>query len=57
MMELTDRQAERGVLDQLVVAVRAGQSRTLVIRGEPYVKSNSFNRRIAAKILNALNPS
>jgi DNA-binding CsgD family transcriptional regulator len=37
MMELTDRQAERGVLDQLVVAVRAGQSRTLVIRGEPGV--------------------
>src|ERR1700685_2855925 len=31
---LTDRRGERGVLDQLVDAVRAGGSRVLVVRGE-----------------------
>jgi len=30
-----DRQAERGVLDRLLVAVRAGESRALVVRGDP----------------------
>jgi DNA-binding CsgD family transcriptional regulator len=33
--ELTDRRAECDVLDQLVEAVRDGQSRTLVVHGEP----------------------
>jgi DNA-binding CsgD family transcriptional regulator len=33
--ELTDRLDERGVLDRLVDAVRAGESRVLVLRGEP----------------------
>ena len=32
---LTDRRGERGVLDQLINAVRAGESRVLVVRGEP----------------------
>jgi DNA-binding CsgD family transcriptional regulator len=32
--ELTDRRAERGVLDGLVQAVRAGESRVLVMHGE-----------------------
>jgi DNA-binding CsgD family transcriptional regulator len=32
---LTDRLDERGVLDRLVEAVRAGESRVLVLRGEP----------------------
>jgi DNA-binding CsgD family transcriptional regulator len=32
--ELTDRRAERGVLDGLVQAVRAGESRVLVVHGE-----------------------
>ena len=34
---LTDREAERDVLDRLVYAVRAGESRVLVIRGDPGV--------------------
>jgi DNA-binding CsgD family transcriptional regulator len=34
---LTDRRAERGLLDQLVSAVRAGESRVLVVHGEPGV--------------------
>jgi DNA-binding CsgD family transcriptional regulator len=32
---LTDRRRERGVLDRLIEAVRAGESRVLVLRGEP----------------------
>ena len=32
---LTDRRAERDVLDRLVAAVRLGESRVLVMRGEP----------------------
>jgi hypothetical protein len=31
-MRLTDRRGERGVLDQLITAVRAGGSRVLVVR-------------------------
>jgi predicted ATPase len=33
--ELTDRRAERDVLDQLLDAVRGGESRALVVHGEP----------------------
>ena len=33
--ELTDRHAERRALDQLVDAVGAGESRALVVRGDP----------------------
>ena len=33
--ELADRRAERGVLDQVINAVRAGESRVLVVHGEP----------------------
>jgi DNA-binding CsgD family transcriptional regulator len=33
--ELTDRGAERGVLDRLLDAVRGGESRALVVHGEP----------------------
>jgi DNA-binding CsgD family transcriptional regulator len=36
-MKLTNRYAERGVLDRLVEAVRAGESRALVLSGEPGV--------------------
>ena len=32
---LTDRRSERGMLDRLVGAVRAGQGRALVLRGDP----------------------
>jgi AAA ATPase domain len=35
--ELTDRRRERDTLDRLIEAVRAGQSRALVVRGEPGV--------------------
>jgi DNA-binding CsgD family transcriptional regulator len=34
---LTDRRSERGALDRLADAVRGGQSRALVVRGEPGV--------------------
>src|SRR3984885_7017237 len=34
---LTDRRAERGALGRIVEAVRAGQSRALVVRGDPGV--------------------
>jgi DNA-binding CsgD family transcriptional regulator len=34
---LTDRRAERGVFDQLIDAVRVGESRVLVMRGDPGV--------------------
>jgi hypothetical protein len=34
---LTDQLSERGVLDRLVAAVRAGQTRALVVRGDPGV--------------------
>ena len=34
---LTDRRSERGALDRLVAAVRGGQSRALVVRGDPGV--------------------
>src|SRR6202453_1545792 len=36
-VELTDRHSERGVLDRLIEAVRAGESRVLVVRGDPGV--------------------
>ena len=35
--ELTGRHSERGVLDRLVEAVRDGESRVLVVRGDPGV--------------------
>jgi Cdc6-like AAA superfamily ATPase len=34
---LTGRLSERGVLDRFVAAVRAGEGRALVVRGEPGV--------------------
>jgi DNA-binding CsgD family transcriptional regulator len=39
---LTDRRGERGALDQLVNAVRAGGSRVLVVRGEPGVGKSAL---------------
>ncbi|MFY9935168.1 MAG: ATP-binding protein, partial [Streptosporangiaceae bacterium] len=36
-LQLTDRLRERGVLDLLVDAVQAGESRALILRGEPGV--------------------
>ena len=34
---MTDRHSERGQLDRLIEAVRVGESRSLVVRGEPGV--------------------
>jgi DNA-binding CsgD family transcriptional regulator len=39
---LTDRRAERGVLDGLVEAMRAGESRALVVHGEPGVGKSAL---------------
>src|SRR5580658_6600634 len=39
---LTDRRGERGVLDQLVGAVRAGAPQVLVVRGEPGVGKSAL---------------
>jgi hypothetical protein len=39
---LTDRRAECGVLDQLIYAVLAGESRVLVVRGEPGVGKSAL---------------
>jgi hypothetical protein len=36
-VDLTDRHSERGVLDRLIDAVRGGESRVLVMRGDPGV--------------------
>src|SRR5277367_536449 len=46
---LTDRHAERGVLDQLVGAVRAGGSRVLVVRGEPGVGKSALLDYLAGR--------
>src|ERR1700693_4589723 len=41
-MELTGRRGERGVLDELINAVRAGGSRVLVMLGEPGVGKSAL---------------
>jgi hypothetical protein len=46
---LTDRHAERGVLDQLINAVRAGGSRVLVVRGEPGVGKSALLEYLAGR--------
>ena len=47
MRELTDRRAERGVLDGLVQAVRAGESRVLVLHGEAGVGKTALLQYLA----------
>lgn len=47
MTELTGRRAECDVLDRLVAAVRAGESRTLLIRGEPGVGKTALLEYLA----------
>ncbi len=47
MRELTDRRAERGVLDGLVQAVRAGESRVLVVHGEAGVGKTALLQYLA----------
>jgi DNA-binding CsgD family transcriptional regulator/tetratricopeptide (TPR) repeat protein len=46
---LTDRLTERGVLDRLVDAVRAGESRALVVRGEPGVGKTALLDHLAGR--------
>jgi DNA-binding CsgD family transcriptional regulator len=46
---LTDRRAERGVLDGLAEAVRAGESRVLVVHGEPGVGKTALLEYLAAR--------
>ena len=46
---LTDRRVERGALDQLISAVRAGGSRVLVVRGEPGVGKTALLDYLAAR--------
>jgi len=46
-LALTDRKGERGVLDRLVDAVRAGDSRVLVVRGDPGVGKTALLNYLA----------
>jgi len=48
-VELIGRQVERGMLDGLVAAVRAGQSRALVVRGEPGVGKTALLEYLAGR--------
>src|ERR1700693_2014512 len=48
-MELTGRRGERGVLDELINAVRAGGSRVLVVRGEPGVGKSALLDYLAGR--------
>ena len=49
MTELTGRHAECDMLDRLVAAVRAGDSRTLVVRGEPGVGKTALLEYLAGQ--------
>jgi putative protein kinase ArgK-like GTPase of G3E family len=46
---LTDRHAERGVLDELISTVRAGGSRVLVVHGEPGVGKSALLDYLAGR--------
>jgi DNA-binding CsgD family transcriptional regulator len=46
---LADRRAERAVLDQVLTAVRAGQSRVLVVHGEPGVGKSALLDYLAVR--------
>ena len=49
MTELTGRRSECDVLDRLVAAVRAGESRALVVHGEPGVGKTALLEYLAAQ--------
>jgi DNA-binding CsgD family transcriptional regulator len=49
--QLRDRYSERGVLDGLVEAVRAGDSRVLVLRGEPGVGKTALLDYLAGQVV------
>ena len=46
---LTDRRAECGALDRLIEAVWAGQSRALVVRGDPGVGKTVLLQYLAGR--------
>jgi DNA-binding CsgD family transcriptional regulator len=46
---LTDRRSERGMLDRLVEAVRAGQSRALALRGDPGMGKTALLEYLAGR--------
>ncbi len=48
-MTLAGRQSERDVLDRLIEAVRAGESRALVVRGEPGVGKTALLDYLAGR--------
>ena len=48
-MPLRGRRAELGVLDRLIEAVRAGESRVLVVRGEPGVGKTALLDHLAGR--------
>ena len=48
-MELVDRRAERGVLDRLIEAVRAGESGALVLSGEAGVGKTALLEYLAGQ--------
>ena len=50
---LTDRRAECGVLDRLVDAVGAGESRALVVRGDPGVGKTALLEYLAGRASNS----
>ena len=47
---LTDRRSERETLDRLVQAVRGGQSRALVVRGDPGVGKTMLLDYLAGQV-------
>ena len=48
-VELTGRRAECGALDQLIRVIRAGESRVLVVHGEPGVGKTALLEYLAAQ--------
>ena len=49
MTGLADRRSERATLDRLIEAVRAGESRALVVRGEPGVGKTALLDYLAGR--------
>jgi len=47
--QLLGRRAERDLLDRFLAAVRAGESRTLVVRGEPGVGKTALLKHLAGR--------
>jgi len=48
-MKLIDRQVECGMLDRLVEAVRAGESRAIVVSGDPGVGKTALLEHLSGK--------